>query len=77
MLFVFLWPNNRLKMVLASPNDQKYPRLKIQRPLARLLRLVILYSFKLKFLSGDPHMYLHDSKCNLALSPCFILIYMF
>ena len=48
--FGFQWPNNRLKMVLASPNDQKYPRyplvLKLNVTLARPLRLVILYFFK-------------------------------
>ena len=41
------WPNNRLKMALASPNDQKYPRvLKLNATLARPLRLVILYFLK-------------------------------
>ena len=47
----FQWPNDRLKMVSASPNDQKYPRyrrvLKLNVTLARPLRLVILY-----FLNG-------------------------
>ena len=45
--FFFQWPNNRLKMVLASPNDQKYPRhplvLKFNVTLARPLRVGILY----------------------------------
>ena len=49
LFFGFLWPNNRLKMALASPNDQKYPRyplvLKLNVTLARPLRLVILYFF--------------------------------
>ena len=47
MLFCCQWENNRLKMVSASPNDQKYPRyplaLKSNVTLARPLRLVILY----------------------------------
>ena len=47
--FGFQWPNNRLKMVSASPNDQKYPRcplvLKSNVTLAQPLRLVILYFF--------------------------------
>ena len=48
-LFGFHWPNNRLKMVLVSPNDQKYmyPRyplvLKFNFTSARPMRLVILY----------------------------------
>ena len=45
----FQLPNNRLKMVSASPNDQKYPRyplvLKFNVTLARPLRLVILFFF--------------------------------
>ena len=45
--FGFQWPNNRLKMCLASPNDLKYPRyplvLKFNVTLARPLRLVIPY----------------------------------
>ena len=45
MLFGFQWPNNRWKMVLASQNDQKYPRyppvLKCNVTSARPLRLVI------------------------------------
>ena len=49
MLFGFQWPNNRLKMVLASTNNQIYPRyplvLKLNVTLARPLRLVILYFF--------------------------------
>ena len=44
-LFGFQRSNNRLKMMLASPNDQKYPRyplvLKFNVTLARPLRLVI------------------------------------
>ena len=52
MLFWFSVTNNRLKMFLASPNDQKYPRyplvLKFNVPLARLLHLIILY-----FLNGN------------------------
>ena len=43
--FGFQWSNNRLKMFLASPNDQKYQRypqvLKFNVTLARPLRLVI------------------------------------
>ena len=45
--FGFQWPNNRLKMVLASPNDQKYTlyplALKSNVTLTRPLRFVILY----------------------------------
>ena len=56
----------RLKMVLASPNDQKYQRypqgLKSNVTLARPLCLVILYFFKWKLLSADRRLYLHDSK---------------
>ena len=67
-LFDFQWPNNRLKMVSASPNDQKYPRyplvLKLNVTLARPLRLVTLYFFKWKILSDDRRLYLHDSKWN-------------
>ena len=67
--FGFQRPNNRLKMVLASPNDQKYTRyplaLKFNVTLARPLRLVILYFCKCKLLSDDRHLYLHSSKCNL------------
>ena len=67
--FSFQWPNNRLKMVLASPNDQKYPRyplvLKFNVILARPLRLVIMYFFlKWKFLSDDRRLYPYDSKWN-------------
>ena len=44
--FGFQGPNNRSKMVSASPNGQKYPRyplvLKLDVSLARPLRLVIL-----------------------------------
>ena len=51
MLFGFQWPNNRLKMVSASSNGQKYPRyplvLKLNVTLARPLRWAILY-----FLNG-------------------------
>ena len=47
--FGFQWPNNRLKIISASPNDQTYPRyplvLKLNVTLARPLRLVILYFF--------------------------------
>ena len=49
-------------MVLASPNDQKYPRyllvLKLNVTLARPLRLVNLYFFKWKILSDDRRLYL-------------------
>ena len=49
MLFGFQRPNNRLKMVLASLNEQKYTRyplaLKFNVTLARALRLVNLYFF--------------------------------
>ena len=66
--FGFQWPNNRLKMVSASPNDQQYPRyplvLKLNVILARPLRLVILYFFIRKILSDDRYLYLHDSKWN-------------
>ena len=66
--FGFQWPKNRLKMVLASPNDRKcqsYPLvLKLNVTLARTLRLVILYLFKWKILSDDRRLYLHDSKWN-------------
>ena len=66
--FGFQWPNNRLKMVSTSPNDQKYQRyplvLKLNVTLARPLRLVILYFFKRKLLSDDRRLYLHDSKWN-------------
>ena len=52
MLFGFHWPNNRFKMFLASPNDQKYPRyplvLTFNVTLARPLRLVLRY-----FLNGN------------------------
>ena len=45
--FGFQRPNNRLKMVSALPNDQKYPHyplvLKLNVTLARSLRLVIWY----------------------------------
>ena len=55
-------------MVLASPNDQKYPRyslvLKSNVTVARPLRLVILIFFKWKILSDDRRLYLHDSKWN-------------
>ena len=68
MLFGFQWPNNRLKMVLATPNDQEYPRyplvLKFNVTLARSLRLVILYFLKWKFLFDDRRLYLHDIKWN-------------
>ena len=47
MRFWFSVTNNRLKLVSASSNDQKYPRyplvLKLNVTLARPLRLVILY----------------------------------
>ena len=66
MLFWFSVTSNRLKMVSASHNDQKYPRyplvLKVNVSLARPLRLVILYFFKWKILSDDRRLYLHDSK---------------
>ena len=52
--FGFQWPNNRVKMVSASHNDQKYPRyplaLKLNVTLARPLRLVILYFFLMEIL---------------------------
>ena len=66
--FGFQWPNNRLKMMSASLNDQNYPHyplvLKLNVTLARLLRLVILYFFKRKILSDDRRLYLHNSKWN-------------
>ena len=49
ILFWFSVTINRLKMVSASPNDQKYPRyplvLKLNVTVARPLRLAILYYF--------------------------------
>ena len=52
LFFGFQWPNNRLKRVLAPPNDQKYTRyqlfLKLNVTLARPLRLVILYFFTME-----------------------------
>ena len=69
LFFGFQWPNNRFKMVLASPNDQKYSHyplaLKFNVTLARPLRLVILYFLKCKLLSDNRHLYLHNSKWNL------------
>ena len=66
MLFWFSVTKQSFKMVLASPNYQKYPRyplvLKLKVTLARALRLVILYFFKWKMLSDDRRLYLHDSK---------------
>ena len=66
--FGFQRPNNRLKMVSASPKDQKYPRyqlvLKLNVTLARPLRLVSLHFLKWKMLSDDRCLYLHDSKWN-------------
>ena len=66
MLFWFSVTSNRLKMVSASHNDQKYPRyplvLKVNVSLAQPLRLVILYFFKWKILTDDRRLYLHDSK---------------
>ena len=45
--FGFQWPNNRLKMFLTFPNDQKYPHyllvLKFNVTLEQPLRLVIRY----------------------------------
>ena len=50
LFFGFQFPNNRLKMVLASPNDQKYTRylhaFKFNVTLAWPLLSVILYFFK-------------------------------
>ena len=47
LFFCFQWPNDRLKLVLASLNDQKYTRFPLvfnfNVTLARPLRLVILY----------------------------------
>ena len=66
MLFWFSVTNNRLKMVLASPNDQKYLRfplvLQFDVTLARPLRLVILYFLKWKLLSDDRQSFFHDCK---------------
>ena len=49
VFFGFQWPKNRLKMFLASPNDQKYPCyqlvLKFSVALAGPLRLAIPYFF--------------------------------
>ena len=57
-----------MNIVSASHNDQKYPRyplvLKLNVTLARMLRLVIRYFFKWKFLSDDRRLYLHASKLN-------------
>ena len=50
----FHWPNNRLKLVLAPPNDQKYPHytlvLKFNVTLTRPLRFVILYFFLIEII---------------------------
>ena len=66
LFFGFQLPNNRLKMVSASPSDQKYPRyplvLKLNVTLARPQRLVILYFLKWKILSDDRRLYLNDSE---------------
>ena len=66
--FGFQWPNNRLKMMSASLNDQNYPRyplvLNLNVTLAWPLRLVILYFFKWKILSDDRRLYFHNSKWN-------------
>ena len=66
--FGFQWPDNRLKMMSASLNDQNYPRyplvLKLNVTLAQPLHLVILYFFKWKILSADRRLYLHNSKWN-------------
>ena len=53
-----------MKIVLASPNDQKYPRypLVLEFTLARQLRLLILKFCKWKFLSDGRRFYLHDSQ---------------
>ena len=67
MLFWFSVTNNRLKMFLAFPNDQKYPRyplvLKFNVTLARPLSLVIPYFFLMEILvRDDQRLHLHDSK---------------
>ena len=72
MLFWFSVTKQSLENVLASPNDQKYPRyplvLKFNVTLARPLRLVIPYFFlKWKILSDDRRLYLHDSKMKLEI----------
>ena len=68
MLFWFLATKQSRENGFGFPHDQKYPRytlvLKLNVTLARPLRLVILYSFKWKFLSDDRRLYLHDSKLN-------------
>ena len=69
-LLCFFWfsvTKQSFEMVLASPNDQKYPRYPLglkNVTLARPLRLVILYLFKWKILSDDRRLYLNDSKWN-------------
>ena len=66
MLFWLSVTNNRLKLFLASPNDQKYPRyplvLKFKVTLAWQLHLVIRYFLKWKFLSDVRRLYFDDSK---------------
>ena len=68
MLFWFSVTKQSFEMVLASPNDQKYPLyplvLKLNVTLARPLHLVNLYFFKRKILSDDRRLYLHDRKRN-------------
>ena len=63
VLYGFQWQNNRLEIVMASPNDQKSRRyqlvLKSNATLAQPLRLVILY-FLLKLFSDDRRLFLHD-----------------
>ena len=61
-------------MVLASPNDQKYPHyplvLRFNVILAWLLRLVILYFFfKLQFLSDDRRL---NTQTSSNGSPCIL-----
>ena len=66
MLFLVSVTKQSHENVLASPNDQTYPRyplaLKFNVTLAQQLRLVIPYFFKWKFLSDVWRLYLHDSK---------------
>ena len=72
-------------MVSASPNDHKYPRyqlvLKLNVTLARPLRLVILYFFKLRILSDYRRMYLYDNKSwvqrNTVVTAIFSEMYFF
>ena len=68
MLFWFSVTKQSFENGVGFPNDQKYPRyplvLKLNVTLARPLRWVILYFFKLKILSDDRRLYIHYSNWN-------------